>query len=204
MKKLLYLFLTVLIVACSSEDGGNNSNNNSNNSNNVDYFFEVEFGGVINRVQGNTSNTNSWQVKNKCYALTGNQWGGFLSISDMSDVSYVSGQNMELFLILDDAQLGSNTGRIGQLFGNYIDDYLETIGSFGDGTFFKENGTGDTGVITNILVTDLGTQPIGNGIDYGETLKATYQGVLYFYNQDTGEFDLPEPLRIEFSAVRIN
>ena len=59
MKKLLYLFLTVLIVACSGEDS-NNSNNNSNNSNNVDYFFEVEFGGVINRVQGNTSNTNSF------------------------------------------------------------------------------------------------------------------------------------------------
>ena len=50
---------------------------------------------------------------------------GFLSISDITDVSYVSGQNMELFFILDDAQLGSNTGRIGQLFGNYIDDYLD-------------------------------------------------------------------------------
>ena len=97
-----------------SEDN-NNSNNNSNNSNNVDYFFEVEFGGVINRVQGNTSNTNSFLAKNKCYAATGNQWGGFLSISDITDVSYVSGQNMELFFILDDAQLGSNTGRIGQL-----------------------------------------------------------------------------------------
>ena len=202
MKKLLYLFLTVLIVACSGEDS--NSNNNSNNSNNIDYFFEVEFGGVINRVQGNTSNTNSFLVKNKCYAATGNQWGGFLSISDITDVSYVSGQTMELFLILDDAQLGSNTGRIGQLFGNYIDDYLETIGSFGDGTFFKENGTGDTGVITNILVTDLGTQPIGNGIDYGETLKATYEGVLYFYNLDTNQYDIPAPIRIEFNAVRIN
>ena len=204
MKKLIYLFLTVLIVGCSGEDS-NNSNNNSNNSNNVDYFFEVEFGGVINRVQGNTSNLNSFLQKNKCYVGTGNQWGGFLSISDITDVSYVSGQNMELFFILDDAQLGSNTGRIGQLYGNYIDDYLISIGSYGSaGTFFKENGTGDTGVITNILVTDLGTQPIGNGIDYGETLKATYQGVLYFYNQDTGEFDLPEPLRIEFSAVRVN
>jgi len=203
MKKLLYLFLTVLIVACSGEDS-NNSNNNSNNSNNVDYFFEVEFGGVINRVQGNISTTNNFITKNKCYTAIVPQWATSLSISDITDVSYVSGQTMELFLILDDAQLGSNTGRIGQLFGNYIDDYLETIGSFGDGTFFKENGTGDTGVITNILVTDLGTQPIGNGIDYGETLKATYQGVLYFYNQDTGEFDLPEPLRIEFSAVRIN
>ena len=204
MKKLLYLFLTVLIVACSGEDS-NNSNNNSNNSNNVNYFFEVEFGGVINRVQGNTSNTNSWQVKNKCFTALAPQWATSLSISDITDVSYISGQTMDLFLILDDAQLGSNTGRISQLFGNYIDDYLETIGSYrGGGRFFRENGTGDTGVITNILVTDLGTQPIGNGIDYGETLKATYQGVLYFYNQDTGEFDLPEPLRIEFSAVRIN
>ena len=204
MKKLLYLFLTVLIVACSGEDS-NNSNNNSNNSNNVDYFFEVEFGGVINRVQGNTSNLNSFLQKNKCYVGTGNQWGGFLSISDITDVSYVSGQNMELFFILDDAQLGSNTGRIGQLFGNYIDDYLETIGSYGSaGTFFKENGTGDTGVITNILVTDLGTQPIGNGIDYGETLKATYEGVLYFLNIETNQYDIPAPIRIEFNAVRIN
>ena len=38
MKKLIYLFLTVLIVGCSSEDGGNDGDNN--NSNNVDYFFE--------------------------------------------------------------------------------------------------------------------------------------------------------------------
>ena len=205
MKKLLYLFLTVLIVACSGEDGGNNSNNNSNNSNNVDYFFEVEFGGVINRVQGNTSNTNSFLDKNKCYTAIVPQWATSLSISDITDASYISGQTMQLFLILDDAQLGSNTGRISQLFGNYIDDYFISIGSVaGAGALFKENGTGDTGVITNILVTDLGTQPIGNGIDYGETLKATYEGVLYFYNQDTGEFDLPEPLRIEFSAVRIN
>ena len=85
MKKLLYLFLTVLIVSCSSSDDNNNSNNNSNNSNNVDYFFEVEFGGVINRVQGNTSNTNSFLAINKCYAATGNQWGGFLSISDINN-----------------------------------------------------------------------------------------------------------------------
>ena len=206
MKKLIYLFLTVLVVGCSGEDGSN-SNNNSNNSNNVDYFFEVEFGGVINRVQGNTSNTNSFLAKNKCYAATGNQWGGFLSISDITDVSYVSGQNMELFFILDDAQLGSNTGRIGQLFGNYIDDYLETIGSYGSGgTFFKENGTGDVGVITNINITDLGTQPTSTntGLDYGETLKATYEGVLYFYNLDTNQYDIPAPIRIEFNAVRIN
>ena len=204
MKKLIYLFLTVLIVACSGEDN-NNDGNNSNNSNNVDYFFEVEFGGVINRVQGNTSNTNSFSTKNKCYAATGNQWGAFLSISDITDVSYVSGQNMELFFILDDAQLGSNTGRI-SLSGSYIVDYLISIGTYpSNGANFKENGTGDTGVITNINITDLGTQPTANtGLDYGETLKATYEGVLYFYNLDTNQYDIPAPIRIEFNAVRIN
>ena len=31
MKKLLYLFLTVLIVGCSGEDGGNNQDNNNPN-----------------------------------------------------------------------------------------------------------------------------------------------------------------------------
>ena len=206
MKKLLYIFLTVLIVACSGEDS-NNSNNNSNNSNNVDYFFEVEFGGVINRVQGNTSNTNSFLTKNKCYAAIVPQWATSLSISDITDVSYVSGQTMELFLILDDAQLGSNTGRIGQLYGNYIIDYLETIGSYpGLGAYFKENGTGEQGVITNINITDLGTQPTSTntGLDYGETLKVTYEGVLYFLSLDTNQYDIPAPIRIEFNAVRIN
>jgi hypothetical protein len=206
MKKLLYLFLTMLIVACSSDDS-NNSNNNSNNSNNVDYFFEVEFGGVINRVQGNTSNLNSFINKNQCYSAIAPQWATLLSISDITDVSYISGQTMNLFLILDDAQLGSNTGRISQLSGSYIDDYLISIGSYpSNGANFKENGTGDTGVITNINVTDLGTQPtsINTGFDYGETLKATYEGVLYFLNLDTNQYDIPAPIRIEFNAVRIN
>ena len=110
---------------------------------------------------------------------------------------------MNLFLILDDAQLGSNTGRISQLSGSYIVDYLEDLGALAS---FKENGTGETGVITNINVTDLGTQPtsINTGFDYGETLKATYEGVLYFYNLDTNQYDIPAPIRIEFNAVRIN
>ena len=202
MKKLVYLFLTVLIVACSSDDS-NNSNNNSNNSNNVDYFFEVEFCGVINRVQGNTSNLNSFINKNQCYTGIVPQWATLLSISDITDVSYISGQTMNLFLILDDAQLGSNTGRISQLSGSYIVDYLEDLGALAS---FKENGTGETGVITNINVTDLGTQPtsINTGFDYGETLKATYEGILYFYNLDTNQYDIPAPIRIEFNAVRIN
>ena len=36
MKKLIYLFLTVLIVACSGEDGNNDGNNNNQSSCNGD------------------------------------------------------------------------------------------------------------------------------------------------------------------------
>ena len=35
MKKLVYLFLTVLIVACSSEDGNNNNQSSCNGDNPV-------------------------------------------------------------------------------------------------------------------------------------------------------------------------
>ena len=37
MKKLIYLFLTVLIVACSSDDNNNDGDNNNNNNSNCDY-----------------------------------------------------------------------------------------------------------------------------------------------------------------------
>ena len=51
MKKLLYIFLTVLIVACSSDDG-NNSNNNSSSASLItppawiqgEWFNELGFG----------------------------------------------------------------------------------------------------------------------------------------------------------------
>ena len=49
MKKLTYLLLALIILACSDDNEG------GNNSNSIDYFFEVEFGGVINRVEGNYS-----------------------------------------------------------------------------------------------------------------------------------------------------
>ena len=35
MKKIIYLFLTVLIVGCSGEDGSNNQDNNDGDNNNI-------------------------------------------------------------------------------------------------------------------------------------------------------------------------
>ena len=95
MKKLIYLFLTILIIACGDSD------DSSNYLNNGDYFFEVEFGGVINRVEGSNGNEPGAGLieANQCFGNTSNVT---LSITDITAENYVSGQNMSLqvFLIM--------------------------------------------------------------------------------------------------------
>lgn len=199
MKKITLLFFTLLIFSCSADD--------DNSSNGVDYFFEVEFGGVINRVQESTGDYLIFNYinKNKCYGTTS---GVNLSISDITNEDYVSGQNMNLFISFDNAQLGSNTGTIIIFDGFYIKEYLESIGATSD-TEFVENigdGGGGRGIMSNINITDLGTpltydkrgQPV-----YGETIKASYDKVVYFRSIDTRDYDIPVSIRIEFSAVRL-
>tara|TARA_B110000211_G_scaffold61191_1_gene69109 strand:- start:5466 stop:6083 length:618 start_codon:yes stop_codon:yes gene_type:complete len=205
MKKGIYLFLTVLIVACGNSD---DSGNSSNNLDGVDYFFEVEFGGVVNRVEGNTSSLapnglQPWLLYNQCYGTTD---AAILSISDITAENYVSGQNMSITMVFDNAQLGSNTGIIPNNFINgsfYMQEYLDSIGASSAG--FVENigdGFGQRGIISNINITDLGTQGTALGTG-GETIKASYEKVVYFRSIDTGDYDIPVPIRIEFSAVRI-
>ena len=196
MKKLTYLFLFILIVACSSDD---------NSSNSIDYFFEFEFGGVINRVEGNYSYTLGdvilpYMTPNSCFGSTG---AVILSIADITAENYVSGQNMELSMSFDNAQLGSNTGRMTIFNGFYIDEYLESIDA--NSTSFVEN-IGDSfsqrDIMTDINITDLGTSG-SSPYSYGETIKGSYEKVIYFRSNSTGDYDIPVPIRIEFSAVRL-
>ena len=197
MKKLTYLFLALLIVACSDDEGGNNSNS-------IDYFFEVEFGGVINRVEGNYSFTLGdvilpYMTPNSCYGSTG---AVILSIADITAENYVSGQNMELWMNFDNAQLGSNTGILYNFGGFYIEEYLESISTTGS---FVENigdGINQAGIITDINITDLGTSG-SSPYSFGETIKGSYEKVIYFRSNVTGDYDIPVPIRIEFSAVRL-
>ena len=198
MKKLTYLFLALIIVACSSDDEG------GNNSNSIDYFFEVEFGGVINRVEGNYSFTLGditfpFVNPNQCFGSTD---GVILSIADITAENYVSGQNMELWMNFDNAQLGSNTGILYDFGGFYIEEYLESISTTGS---FVENigdGIDQAGIITDINITDLGTSG-SPPYSFGETIKGSYEKVIYFRSNVTGDYDIPVPIRIEFSAVRL-
>jgi hypothetical protein len=214
MKKLLYLFLTVLIVACGSDDSGDSSSN----SDGIDYFFEVELGGVVNRVEGNSyyefPNQPSWFLANKCYGSTASV---NLSISDITGENYVSGQNMSIGMVFDNAQLGTNNGNLGNfpiLAGFYITEYLESLGidqsayvldSFVEnGPISWTDGQSERGKISNINITDLGTPPTQNGVTIvvTGTIKGTYESILYFSSSYGLDYDIPVPIRIEFNAVR--
>jgi hypothetical protein len=212
MKKLIYLFLTILIVACSGDS--DDSGNSSNNLDGVDYFFEVELGGVINRVEGNSSyefpNTPPYITGNVCIGSTA---GVILSITDITGEDYVSGQNMRIDITFDNAQLGSNNGSLNPFaLGFYITEYLESLG-VGDGLLqgFVENepmsfndGQSEMNKISNINITDLGTPPTQNVVTVvvTGTIKGTYEGILYFSSFFGEDYDIPVPIRIEFNAAR--
>ena len=217
MKKLIYLFLTVLIFACSSDASIDSSNNG------VDYFFEVEFGGVVNRIKGNSSyefpNQPSWILYNLCYGSTAYVQ---LGISDITQEDYVSGQNMKILMAFDNAQLGKNNGTLyssspAAVFpyysGFYIEEYLKQLGVDNNallGGFVENgpmswtNGQSKKGKISNINITDLGTPSTMNGasIVATGTIKGTYNGVLYFPSSYGKDYDIPVSIRIEFNAVR--
>jgi len=212
MKNFIYLFLALLIVACSSDDSGNSSNN----SDGVDYFFEVEFGGIINRVESNSSyelfvELPSWLYGNQCYGSTASVT---LSISDITGEDYVSGQNMSIAMSFDNAQLGTNNGSLGNFpfsAGFYITEYLESLGITSTFNGFVENepmswsdGQSERNKISNINITDLGTSSTMNAgvVVATGTINGTYEGILYFSSSYPSDYDIPVPIRIEFNAVR--
>jgi uncharacterized protein (TIGR02145 family) len=59
MKKLLYLFLTVLIVACSGDDGNNNQDDNDGDNNNT-------LNCDVNPVQWISYGDQDWTIENAC------------------------------------------------------------------------------------------------------------------------------------------
>ncbi len=66
------------------------------------------------------------------------------------------------------------------------------------------------GKISNINLIDLGTPPTVNSatgnIIYGETIKGSYEGILYFLSSSPApdaNYDIAVPNRVAFNAVRL-
>ena len=180
------------------------------------YSFEIEFGGEIHKIQGNLANDifTSFPNNQSISIIQGGITSVQLSLDDISESNYVSGQTIGMIINIDNATLGNNEG---SLFFNlsypYVDNYLQSLDVLNNGLFdFVENSPAPYGSdgnrrVSNINITDLGTP---SSLDYtngnyiwGETIKGSYDGMLYFRSSISNDYDIPVPIRIEFSAVRL-
>lgn len=223
MKKLLYLFLAVTIISCGGDDDGNNTNNASV----VNYFFEIEIGGEIHKIQGQFENDypyySPYLSSNLCVStLYSGDQSIQLILSDITEENYVSGQPIQIILTILNAQQGNNSGSID--FGpSGLGSFLYEFAEQNNITFYGNNYVENTpasytdaiqndllGIVSNIELSDLGTGPTidSPNFSYGQNIEGTYQGILYFKDRDTyggdAMFDIPVPIRISFSAVRTN
>lgn len=224
MKKLL-LLTALLIFSCSDDE----SSTNNINIDGFDYFFEIDLAGQIHRIQGNFASDNPLN-SNPCYAsvVSANTWVVILELNDKSANSYVSGEGSYLHITINNINTGNNTGvlNISSPFGipSFFADYLESIGSsYPWNTLFSETegalysiaDTPFSSEISNINITDLGSAgeinqqdcdlPPGQYYCFGETVKGSYEDVLYFVGEDYQEgYVIPVPIKIKFSAARIN
>ena len=217
---IFLLSLILFIYSCGKDDSPSGTSVNGD----VDYFFEVEFAGKMHKIQGNTSSViplnstgfGNIDFANTGYANTGQSWLIYLGIQDKSSSNYVSGDNFSLTLIIDNASVGSNSGRI-SLDG--FQEYYDSLDIYG-GSWFWEIGSSSSNrrEISNINLTDLGTETKMNQLSecglitehpycFGNTVKGSYEGILIFRHKD--DFiniadPIPVPIKIRFSVPRLN
>jgi hypothetical protein len=213
MKKLLHLFLAISFFGCGS---GDDSSSSSSAPNNVPYFFEIEFGGEVYRVEGETNTLNP-TAGNTCYASS---WTINLGIGDPTANNYVTGGYMGCQLGLSGPFVGSDNSA-SLPYGSFgVIEYLESIGAQWAYGFYEgapaNYGDPNANTLTNINITDLGTAGLafyqeGCGATtigthcWGEAIKGSYSGVLYYTSATQfPNYNIPVPIRIEFSAPRYN
>ena len=144
-----------------------------------------------------------------------------MKLSDITEDDYVSGQPLQLGLVIFNPQIGDNEGAISFLYSSssaflsefaeqnnitlWLDDFVENTPM----TVSEAYENNLVGKISNIMISDLGTSSdINLGSLYGEPIQGSYEGVLYFKDNEAfgsdAMYDVPVPIRIAFSAVRIN
>ena len=174
MKKLLYLFLTVLIVACSGEDGGNDNNSNDEDNNDGD----------------NTVLTCSGD--NPVY-LADN--GVTIKACDFANVGDTGVINGITYTVVDEAMLREmveNEQDVTKLATTKVTDMKLMF--YENSTFNQPIGNWDVSNVTNMggmfTIATSFNQPIGNWDMSNVTNMAYMFGDATSYNQDLSSWSV--------------
>jgi hypothetical protein len=229
--KITYLFFIVTIYSCKDDSTNPSNTNNNSPSGSVQYFFDIEIGGVQHKIEGNTKdivNSSTLISNNQCYQINnGGNWTFQFSITDRSAPQYTMGENISLILATDNTKLGANTGSLNfNISNSYFKSFFESknieagLMRFVEGNAKDRPDPSEINSISDIQLTDLGTPSyIPSGIGgspcpfdpnnpgyycWGETVKGSYSGTLYFMSKDDAyNYNIPVNVSLKFAALRL-
>jgi hypothetical protein len=187
MNKIIF-FISILFILLQSCSSGDNSSNSSSN-NNVNYSFTIINDGVIYKVKGNTANDQGFKgpISNKCTANLLNESGITLTITDLTNSNYVSGNPINIYLSGSPLVLGTN--------------YMST------NWYLTTQYAGASNTRIPITITDLGTPSTGSigtsNYRFGNTVKGHYSGNYYTIPPGSNSATVSHTLSIQFEAVRL-
>lgn len=231
MKKLIFL-LTIITLSYSCSSDSNSNNNNSNG--NVDYEFAININGVVHKVKGNTSDfiteyggNQDSANPNTCRAIVGTSTILQFMIADITKSNFVSGPTLLVTISIPNCQLGQNEALMNIQVSPAYDSFLNSIST--SGIFVENSGfycsintsscqfprISDFSSRITLNITDLGTPTVvnqipqnGNYINYGNTFKGSFNGIVYFSTPIIGNapinFNIPMQLSVDFKAYRLN
>lgn len=228
LKTTLLLFVITFSSCKDDSTNPSNTNNNNSSSGSIQYFFDIEIGGIKHKIEGNSKDINylNYTTTNKCIQnkLAGD-WVFQFSIDDRSLPQYVTGENIALMLTTENTKLGENVGSLNfDVTNSYFKSFFDSkniysgLNQFVEGKAIDRPDASEVNKISNILLTDLGTptyipqtggpcpfDPNNTGaFCWGETVKGSYSNTLYFMSlDDPYNYNIPVDVSIKFAALRM-
>ena len=211
MKKLLYLFLTVLIVACSGEDGGND-NNDGNNNNDIACEYVLNTLPVTNTINNSATFNGIISIDSNCeFPITEQGFVYATTIQPTLNDNQVDANGTDVTSTIENLEANTTyyvrtflTNAFGDFYGNEVSFITN------DAVYLAENGVtvkaydwaniGDTGVINDITYTVVDEamlrEMVNNEEDVSKlaTTRVTNMSNLFFgadaFNQPIGNWDV--------------
>ena len=180
MKKLLYLFLTVLIVACSGEDGGNNQDNNDTT---CEYLLNTL--PVTNATANSATFNGTISLDGNCeFPITQQGFVYGTTIQPTLNDNQVNVNGIDVSITIENLEPNTTyyvrtflTNNLGEYYGNEISFLVEIC----DVVYLADNGitikacedanVGDTGEINGVTYTVVDEAILRGMVATGEILN---------------------------------
>jgi surface protein len=220
MKKLLYLFLTVLIVACSGDDGGND-NNDGNNNNDIACEYVLNTLPVTNTIYDSATFNGIISIDSNCeFPITEQGFVYATTIQPTLNDNQVNANGTDVTSTIENLEPDTTyyvrtflTNALGEFYGNEVSFMTTEEQAVCDGNnpiYLADNGitikacddanVGDTGVINGITYTVVDEAMLREMVENEQdvtklaTTKVTDMKFMFYenstFNQPIGNWDV--------------